>query len=125
LGERWAGHTWESLDDVFPGELTAYLDHPEHLPFVSESLAELAARVERAVRLHQSASDGPLIVVSHQDPIQAARLSLTGRPGSGLHRDKPKHASVIELEPRPVGFWAECSMWAPDQDPVGRQPIAS
>jgi broad specificity phosphatase PhoE len=89
LGMRWAGHTWESLDDVFPGELTAYLDHPEHLPFVPESLAALAARMEAAVRRHHSASNAPLVVVSHQDPIQAARLSLTGHPLADLHQGVP------------------------------------
>lgn len=125
LGARWAGHTWESLEDEFPGELTAYLDHPDHLPFLTESLAALTSRVENAVRLHQSASERPLIVVSHQDPIQAARLSLTGRPATDLHRDKPKHAAVIELEPRPTGVWIECSIWAPDQESVGLQSVSS
>ena len=121
LGMRWAGYTWESLDKVFPGELTAYLDHPDHLPFLPESLAALATRVEEAVRRHHSAASGPLIVVSHQDPIQAARLSLTGRPLADLNRDKPQHAGVIELEPRPTLPWVECAVWAPDQHTVGPQ----
>jgi len=124
LGMRWAGHTWESLEEVYPGELTAYLDHPEHLPFLPESLAALATRVGDAVKSHQSAASGPLIVVSHQDPIQAARLSLTGRPLADLNRNKPKHAGVIELEPRPMLSWVECTVWAPDQHTVGPQPAS-
>lgn len=118
LGMRWAGHTWESLDDVFPGERRAYLDHPEDLPFLDESLGRLARRVTDAVRRHQATVRGPLIVVSHQDPLQAARLSLTGRPLADLNRDKPKHAGVVELAPRSLVPWFECAAWAPYQTAI-------
>jgi broad specificity phosphatase PhoE len=121
LGMRWAGHPWESLDELFPGELAAYLDHPEHLPFSPESLADLARRVQNTMRRHRLATTGPLIFVSHQDPIQAARLSLTGRPLADLNRDKPIHAGVIELESRPTRPWVECAMWAPDQNEIDLQ----
>ncbi|MEA3503443.1 MAG: histidine phosphatase family protein [Actinomycetota bacterium] len=115
LGSRWAGCVWEQLEEAFPGELTAYLEHPEHLPFSPESLADLARRVGAAVRNHRDGSDGPLIFVSHQDPIQAARLFLTGRPLAGLNRNKPKHAEAIELATTATESWVEKGSWAPDQ----------
>ena len=115
LGRRWAGRVWDSLDEEFPGELSAYLEHPTELPFSPESLDEVAARTAGAVRRHRKATDGPLVAVFHQDPIQAARLALTGAPLSDLQLDKPGHAAVITLETRPSGPWIERELWAPDQ----------
>ncbi len=114
LGRRWAGHVWESLDDDFPGELTAYLDDPTRLPFSDESLEALANRVAGRVRRHRDDVVGPLVIVSHQDPIQAGRLALTGKPLGDLHRDKPGHGAVITVEDA-EGVWLEHGMWAPRQ----------
>lgn len=118
LGSRWAGQVWELLEVSFPGELTAYLEHPEDLPFSPESLAELADRVGAAIRAHRYVSNGPLIFVSHQDPIQAARLLLTGRSLATLNENKPMHAEAIELVAMPSGPWVEQGSWAPDQERV-------
>jgi probable phosphoglycerate mutase len=118
LGQRWAGEIWESIDERFPGELTAYLEHPNDLDFAGETLAILAARVAGAVRRHRLASQGPLVIVSHQDPIQAARLTLTGRTLTNLHQDKPAHAAVVTLEGSGDGPWDEIAMWAPAQGEV-------
>ncbi len=115
LGRRWAGHTWEEIDTIFPGELTAYLKHPERLPFASESLDRLAARVAGAARRHRRAAPGSLILVSHQDPIQAGRLSLTGKPLTDLQRDKPGHGAVITLDPTVDDDWQELEVWSPPQ----------
>jgi broad specificity phosphatase PhoE len=125
LGSRWAGHVWEQLDESFPGEITAYLEHPEDLPFSPEPLAELARRVASTVQLRCNMSDGPLVFVSHQDPIQAARLSLTDRPLAGLNRNKPMHAEAIELVPSSIGPWIERGSWAPDQESVFPPPPPS
>lgn len=125
LGSRWAGHVWEQLDESFPGELTAYLEHPDDLPFSPEPLAELTRRVAVAVQRRSDISDGPLVFVSHQDPIQAARLSLTARPLAGLNRNKPMHAEAVELIPRSTGPWIERGSWAPNQDPVFPPPPSS
>jgi broad specificity phosphatase PhoE len=118
LASRWAGRPWDKLDAAFPGELSDYLAHPRDLPFAPESLDELARRVAGAVRRHRSAIDGPLVFVSHQDPIQSARLLLTGRPLETLNDDKPQHAGVAELLPRDASSWTECAMWAPAQAEV-------
>ena len=113
FASRWAGHRWEALDNAFPGELDAYLDHPDRLPFGDESLDALAERVVGAIVRHRDAADGPLVIVSHQDPIQAGRLSLTGRPLTDLHQDKPAHASIVTLEGKGATRWVERELWAP------------
>jgi hypothetical protein len=51
-------------------------------------------------------------IVSHQDPVQAARLSFAGRSLAGLNQDKPGHCSVITL--RPDEGWRELGMWTPE-----------
>jgi broad specificity phosphatase PhoE len=112
LSTRWRGVRWDELDDHFPGEVAAYLDHPWDLPFSPESLAEMAARMEAAIRDRRRVHpDGELVVVSHQDPIQAARFALTGRSFLLFGEDKPEHAEVITLEPG--NPWRETARWQP------------
>jgi broad specificity phosphatase PhoE len=114
IADGWAGIVWEDLPARRPGELEAYLDHPWDLSFGSESLAELADRMRRVlVSLDARYSDGDVVVVSHQDPVQAARLIMTGRSLETQHRDKPEHCSVITLEPGRQ--WREVAIWAPEQ----------
>lgn len=112
LSVRWRGLRWETLDDEFPGEMTAYLNHPWDLSFSPESLHEMADRMEAAIlSQHLSHSDGELVVVSHQDPVQAVRLALTGRRVSSFASDKPGHAEVITVEPGTP--WRETRRWRP------------
>jgi broad specificity phosphatase PhoE len=106
LADAWEGVAWGELPSARPGELEAYLTAPAEILFSSESLEQLARRVGGAVaRLERNHQGGELVVVGHQDPIQAARLWLTGRPLDGLHEDKPTHASIITL--RPGDPWVE------------------
>ncbi len=113
LAERWQGYAWEELPWTFPGELEAYLEHPADLDFAPESLAELAARMAAVIEaLADRHPEGELAVVSHQDPIQAGRLALTGRPLEMLSEDKPGHAAVITL--RPGSPWVELCKWEPE-----------
>ncbi len=112
LADRWAGIVWEDLPAVLPGELEAYLSTPEDLPFSPESLGELADRIrEVLLRIRARHREGDVVVVSHQDPIQVARLVATGRPVTELWTDNPAHAEVITL--RPGTPWRELSRWAP------------
>ncbi len=115
LARRWAGVRWESLPERFPGELEAYLEHPVELPFAPESLPELADRMAAAVARHVEGTTGPVVFVSHQDPVQAVRLHLTRRPLGLLHHDKPAHGTVIRLEPTSEPRWVETERWDPDQ----------
>ena len=116
LGTRWAGRPWEVLPDEFPGELEAYLEHPHELPFSPESLAELADRVAAAIAAMWASLPHPghLIVVSHQDPIEAVRRRLTGRGFESFHGSKPAHATAITLVPDGAR-WDEWDVWTPAQ----------
>jgi broad specificity phosphatase PhoE len=118
LADRWAGHRWDTLGSDFPGELESYLSDPMDLSFTPEPLDDVADRVCTVVRrLEESHPHGDVVVVSHQDPIQAARLRLTGRRLTSFHDDKPAPAGVITL--RPGAAWTEETSWAPDESPRG------
>jgi len=112
LSTRWRGRRWEELEDQFPGEVDAYLNHPENLPFSPESLGQMADRMGVFLRnLGAAHPEGEVVVVSHQDPIQAARLAMTGRPLSSFRDAKPEHAEVITMEPDTP--WREIASWRP------------
>jgi broad specificity phosphatase PhoE len=116
LSTRWAGEAWEDLNRVFPGELDAYLADPTDLPFAPESVADIAARVSAAVGawVADTDEDSDVVFVSHQDPIHAARLELTGTGFATFNRDKPEHCSVTTLAK--VGrSWSMVEYWAPTQ----------
>lgn len=123
LSGRWSGVVWEDLPREFPGELEAYLDHPDDLPFSPESLDDLASRVTEAILEFRAAvPEGDLVVVGHQDPIQAARLAITGRSLAGLPTDKPGHGGVVSLvsnisaDAHSDADWVEGPYWEPEQD---------
>jgi broad specificity phosphatase PhoE len=112
LSMRWRGLRWEQLEDRFPGEVDAYHRHPWDLPFSPESVDDMASRVVAVIRRrHLAHPRGELVIVSHQDPVQAARLALTGRPLSSFWDAKPEHAEVITLEPNTS--WRELARWGP------------
>jgi broad specificity phosphatase PhoE len=117
LGRRWSGVAWGDLPSRFPGELEAYLSDPTRLPFAPESIGAVADRMAAAVEdLGRHHPDGIAVIVSHQDPIQALRLTLLGRSLSELRRDPPRHAAVVTLD-HEDGVWNESSLWSPEQPP--------
>ena len=66
LGSRWAGTVWEDLPDRFPGELEAYLAHPEDLPFSPEPLEVVGRRfAATAAEALASIPAGDIVIVSH------------------------------------------------------------
>ena len=113
MANDWAGIRWEALPTERPGQLEAYLEHPLDLPFASEPLTQLAERMRTVLTDIAARHDGDVVVVSHQDPVQAARLSLTGRDLTSQHTDKPMHGTVITL--RPGTPWTELTSWSPEQ----------
>jgi broad specificity phosphatase PhoE len=116
LTERWKGHPWNAISSRFPGELEAYLEHPSRLDFVQEQLGEVAERVASvARRLDEEHPHGDVVIVSHQDPIQAARLHLTGEGLESLHHERPANGAVITL--RPGQTWREETSWEPGDSP--------
>lgn len=116
IADRWAGHTWASIKDAFPGEIETYLERPHLVDFVDESLIDLADRVSQvARRLDEEHPHGDVVIVSHQDPIQAGRLRLTGAGLANLHKGKPGNGSVVTL--RPGVSWVEETVWQPGDSP--------
>lgn len=116
LTERWKGNPWSSVSSRFPGELEAYLDNPTSLDFISEQIADVAERVAAVARdLDRVHPHGDVVIVSHQDAIQAARLHLTGLGLELLHQDRPSHGSVTTL--RPGQTWLEETSWEPGDTP--------
>jgi broad specificity phosphatase PhoE len=116
LLDRWRGHPWGSISSLFPGELEAYLEHPTELEFVEEQLSDVAQRIAAVARLLDNEHPhGDVIIVSHQDAIQAARLLLTGAPLSSLHEGRPANGAVITLRPGPA--WKEETSWEPGDTP--------
>lgn len=112
---RWAGVRWDDLDEVFPGELRAYLENPTDLSFGDETLADCGARVATVARaVAASVLDGHVAIVGHQDPIHAAHIALTGDMPTPYHSKKPNHGGVITLEPAP-GLWRRTAYWEPDR----------
>ena len=112
VARRWKGVTWEDLPTAFPGELEAYLDHPTDLPFAEESIPQLGNRIAAAVtELAAAHSKERIAIVSHQDPIQAGRLTLRGLPLAELHINRPGHCDVLTLEPGEP--WQEIGHWVP------------
>ena len=116
LAARWKGYTWRDIPTTFPGELEAYLEHPDRLEFGDETLDDLAERMAvTARRLDSEHPHGDVVIVSHQDPIQAGRLRLIGSPLAGLHQDKPGHGAVVTLRPGTV--WRLETLWEPGESP--------
>ncbi|NND02895.1 MAG: histidine phosphatase family protein [Acidimicrobiia bacterium] len=116
-GIRWAGVRWEDLEEVFPGELNAYLETPYDLSLPTESLLECGARVAATARdVAASLDGGDLVIVSHQDPIHAGYLELVGLRPDSYHTDKPNHAGIISLEPTDQQ-WHRVGYWQPEQGP--------
>lgn len=115
LGDRWAGRPWEVLPAEFPGELEAYLADPTNLTFSSESLADVAARMAEAAEAAWSSRPRPghVVLVGHQDPIEAGRRELCGSGLEDFHAAKPGHAGIVTLVPDGDG-WQELDVWTPD-----------
>ncbi len=111
--DSWTGLPWSALPARRPGQLEAYRFDPTNLSFAAESLSQVAARVAGVILNAIANSRGDLVVVGHQDPLQATRLFLTGRPASDQHHDKPVHGSVITLAPGEP--WRELGHWLPPQ----------
>jgi broad specificity phosphatase PhoE len=114
LARRWAGVAWDDLPEVFPGEIEAYLAHPWELPFSPEQIGEAGRRlIDVADELGARYPSATAVLVSHQDPVQAARLLLTGRALTEVPNGKPAHGTVLAFVPDSAG-WREAERWDPD-----------
>lgn len=114
---HWTGNTWEELSELFPGEVNGYLADAS-VAGGRESLTFIADRYVSVAEEAFTAGSNTIVIVGHQDPVQAARLTLTGRMLSDLRTDPPSHAEVVTLarteNARPDGaLWTEVSRWNP------------
>jgi len=107
LADHWAGRPWA---EVPQHELAAYMESPDDLPFASEQISGVAHRMRDVVESLRGA--GPVALVSHQDPVQALRLSLLAEPLALLQAEKPGHAEVITLG-RSGAAWIETERHSP------------
>jgi len=114
LASLWAGVPWEDLARLRPGQIEAYISNPDDLPFSPEPLWRLALRVA-AVVFDALSSEGDVVLVSHQDPVEAARRTLTGRAFDDFHAKKPRHAAVTTVDAAGPLPWPETSYWEPEQ----------
>ncbi len=114
LSEQWIGVAWDDLPTVAPGQLEAYLRSPHDLGFAAESLEELSFRMQSVVESQIGSLPSTTVIVSHQDPISALTLALTGAPLSDLLVHPPKHASTTVLERERGETWSLCGRWSPD-----------
>ncbi len=111
---EWTGQQWEDIERRYPEQLRGYLEDPTALSDVSESVFELFARVSSCTDDAIDAGHRTIVVVGHQDPSQALRLGLVGRPLSELAVDPPKHASATTLLMHEHGArFEEVSSWHP------------
>ncbi len=116
ISDRWRGHPWSSLQSTFPGELEAYLTDPESITFADETLDQVADRLAAVIRrLDVDHPHGDVVIVSHQDPIQAGRLKVIGSTLANIHDDVPGHGAVVTL--RPGNTWREETTWSPGESP--------
>lgn len=109
---HWTGHTWGDIPQLFPGELESYLDNADAAG-AHESLVEVGARVVSVI--DELADRGALCIaiVSHQDPIQAARITLLGQDLAQLRVNPPGHADVVSMIRNHQLAWRETQRWSP------------
>lgn len=113
LADGWSGLVWEALPEARPGELEAYLAHPWDMPFSSETLEALGGRMVQSIKsINDRHPEGDVVIVSHQDPVQIARLIFTGAPATDLHENKPMHGTVYTFQPE--SNWNEAARYDPE-----------
>lgn len=110
----WTGVRWDDIRTHFPAQIDAYLTDATTMPDVQETIEDIAVRVAGAIHRTLAGGHGVLAVVAHQDPIQAARLWMTGRSLTTLLDDPPSHASVTTLTGSQHEGWVETASWVPE-----------
>lgn len=110
---EWTGLTWEVVEQRFPEQFNGYLTDATALRDVTESVNNVAVRTTDTVNDAFAAGHETVVVVGHQDPTQALRLSLLGLPLSNLRVDPPMHGSAITLTSPDGAPFKERSVWNP------------
>jgi broad specificity phosphatase PhoE len=113
LYPQWTGLTWEEVERHFPEQLAGYLEDATSLPDASESVHALCERMRASVTAAIDDGYTTIVIVAHQDPVQALRLDLVGRPLSELRHDPPEHASATTMTRDDGGAFTEVQTWSP------------
>jgi broad specificity phosphatase PhoE len=111
---HWTGNCWESIPTLFPGELESYLEDASRTGG-REPISDIAARYRAVIDDAVANGHSTIVVVGHQDPVQATRLQLLDRDPGDLRFDPPNHGEVIALVRSADGRWLEKSRWSPEE----------
>jgi broad specificity phosphatase PhoE len=109
----WTGQRWDDLPAMFGDQLDRYLTDASQLTDAHETLDDIAGRVIGTIVAAIDGGAHTIAVVAHQDPLQAARLVMLGRPLAELLVDPPPHASVTTMVSDDTGTWQESATWEP------------
>ena len=90
LGHFSEGLTHEDLSKKYPKVFRAYYREPAKVKAGGENLSAMAKRVLTAISKAVKKYPGKnLVFVSHQDPVLAALMKLSGKNFNELHQFKP------------------------------------
>jgi ribonuclease H / adenosylcobalamin/alpha-ribazole phosphatase len=95
----WDGLTFAEVRERWPAEVTAWLADPHVAPPGGESLADVAARVTRA--LHRVLADRDrqrVLIVSHVTPIKTLVTAALGAPPAAMYRMHLDVAALCEID---------------------------
>jgi len=95
----WDGLTFAEVRERWPAEVTAWLADPQVAPPGGESLADVDARVTRA--LHRVLADldrQRVLIVSHVTPIKTLVTGALGAPPAAMYRMHLDVAALCEID---------------------------
>lgn len=109
---HWTSHRWEAIPVLFPEEFKVYLADASKVDD-GGALRRTSSRIITAIDEQIALGRRGIVVVSHQDPIAATSLTLTGQDLAELRARPPSHGEIICLVPGKGGLWTEHSRWSP------------
>jgi broad specificity phosphatase PhoE len=93
---RWAGRTLRELHAETPGDVGAWMGHPDAAPHGGESLAAFAMRVARWLA-REAADDGTTVAITHGGVVKAAVVHALGAPLDAFWRVDVAPLTISEL----------------------------
>ncbi|MDK1009609.1 MAG: histidine phosphatase family protein [Actinomycetota bacterium] len=110
--DHWTGNRWDSIAVLFGDEFETYLADASAIDG-GAALRRVSSRIIATIEEQIAVGRRGIVVVSHQDPIAATRLALTGGHFRSLRIQPPSHGEVICLTRDDDGRWTETSRWSP------------
>jgi broad specificity phosphatase PhoE len=93
---RWAGRTLRELHAETPGDVGAWMRHPDAAPHGGESLTAFAARVARWLA-REAGDDGTTVAITHGGVVKAAVVHALGAPLDAFWRIDVAPLTISEL----------------------------